>query len=172
MTTNYEFKIRLCLNLFFSNTTEIDFIDISNFNYFNVVLKSWFFITKNDIQQTIKRCKSNNASKFNDIFNRIFKIFVDKLISHLMNLFWTCATLNYHSRCFRETHIITLKKSKKKELHERQNVQIDRFFKHFWQSSKVNDRATYQRFNEDSWFSFRQLYENIEFLLTDERINF
>jgi hypothetical protein len=66
-----------------------------------------------------------------------------------MNLFQACVALNYHFRCFSETHIIVLKKSKKK-LHERQNVQIDRFFKHFRQSSEVNDRATYQRFNENS----------------------
>jgi hypothetical protein len=114
MTTNFKFKIQFLSNLFFSSTIEIDFIDMSNFNYFNVVLKSSLFITKNEIRQTIKRCKSNNASKFNDIFNRIFKIFVDKLMSHLMNLFRVCIALNYHSRCFREIHIIILKKSRKK----------------------------------------------------------
>ncbi len=87
---------------------------MSNFNYFNVVLKSSSLITKNEIRQTIKRCRSNNASKFDDIFNRIFKILVDKLMSHLMNLFRVCAALNYHSRCFREIHIIVLKRSKKR----------------------------------------------------------
>jgi competence CoiA-like predicted nuclease len=73
-----------------------------------------FSSTKNEIRQTIKRCKLNNASKFDDIFNRIFKIFVNKLMSHLINLFQVCAALNYHSRCFRETHIIALKKLDKK----------------------------------------------------------
>jgi hypothetical protein len=34
-------------------------------------------------------------------------------------------------------------KVEEKELHERQSVQIDCFFKHFRQSSKINDRATY-----------------------------
>ncbi len=114
MTTNFEFKIRFLSNLFFLNTIEIDFIDISNFNYFNVVLKSSFFITKNENQQINKRCKSNNASKFDDILTRIFNIFVDKLMSHLMSLFCVCVALNYHSRRFREIHIIILKKSKKK----------------------------------------------------------
>jgi hypothetical protein len=87
---------------------------MSNFNYFNVVLKSSFLIMKNEIRQTIKRCKSNNASKLNNILNRIFKILVNKLMTHLMNLFRVCVALNYHSRCFREIHIIALKKSKKK----------------------------------------------------------
>ncbi len=114
VTTNFEFKIRFLSNLFFSDTTEIDLIDMSNFNYFNVVLKSSLLITKDEIRQTIKRCKSNNASESDDILNRIFKILVDKLMSHLMNLFRVCVALSYHSRCFREIHIIILKKSRKK----------------------------------------------------------
>jgi hypothetical protein len=114
MKTNFEFKIRFLWNFFFLNMIEINFINMSNFNYFNVILKSSFFITKNEIWQTIKWCKSNNASKFDDILNRIFKIFVDKLMSHFINLFRVYVTLNYHSRDFHEIHIITLKKSRKK----------------------------------------------------------
>ncbi len=87
---------------------------MSSFKCFNVVLQSSFLIMKNEIRQTIKRCKSNNASKSNDIFNRIFKILVNKLMTHLMNLFRICVALNYHSRCFRKIHIIILKKSRKK----------------------------------------------------------
>jgi hypothetical protein len=82
MTTNFEFKIRFLSNFFFSDTIEINLIDKSNFNYFNVILKSFFLIIKNEIRQTIKQCKSNNALKSNDIFNRIFKIFVNKLMTH------------------------------------------------------------------------------------------
>jgi hypothetical protein len=93
---------------------EINFIDMSNLNYFNVVLKSSFFIMKNEIWQKIKWCKSNNALKLNDIFNRILKIYDDKLMTHLMSLFRVCVALKYHSRCFRKIHIIILKKSKKK----------------------------------------------------------
>jgi hypothetical protein len=111
---DFEFKTRLLSDLFFSDTIEIDFNDLSNFNYLNVVVKLSFLIMKNEIRQTIKRCKSNNASKFDDILNRIFKTFIDKLMSHLMSLFRACAALNYHSRCFRETHIIVLKKLEKK----------------------------------------------------------
>jgi uncharacterized membrane-anchored protein len=114
MTTNFEFKTEFLSNLFFSDTIEIDLIDISNFSYFNVVLKSSFLITKDEIRQAIKRCKLNNASESDDILNLILKIFVDKLMSHLMSLFRVCATLSYHSRCFREIHIIALKKSRKK----------------------------------------------------------
>jgi hypothetical protein len=114
ITIDFEFKIRLFSNLFFFDTIEINLSDLSNFNYLNVVVKSSFFIMKNEIRQTIKRCKSNNASKFDDILNRILKTFIDKLMSHLMSLFRACAALNYHSRCFRETHTIVLKKLEKK----------------------------------------------------------
>jgi hypothetical protein len=70
---NFEFKTRMLSKFFFSNTIEIDFIDMSNYNYFNLVSKSISFISKNEIKQTIKKCKFDNASKSNDIFNRIFK---------------------------------------------------------------------------------------------------
>jgi hypothetical protein len=106
---------RVCYqNFFFSNTIEIDFIDMSSYNYFNFVSKSIFFISKNEIKQTIKKCKSDNTSKSNDILNHILKMLVNKLMSHLVNLFRVCAKLNYHFRCFRETHIIILKKLEKK----------------------------------------------------------
>ncbi len=87
---------------------------MSSYNYSNLVSKSIFLISKNEIKQTIKRCKSDSASKSNDIFNRVLKMLVNKLMSHLVSLFQVCAELNYHLRCFRQTHIIILKKSKKK----------------------------------------------------------
>jgi hypothetical protein len=111
---NFEFKTRILSEFFFSNTIEIDFIDMSSYNCFNFVSKSISFISKNEIKQTIKKCKSENASKSNDIFNRIFKMLVNKLMSQLMNLFRVYAKLNYHFRCFREIHIIILKKLEKK----------------------------------------------------------
>jgi DNA integrity scanning protein DisA with diadenylate cyclase activity len=52
--------------------------------------------------------------KINDIFNRIFKILVNKLMTHLINLFQVYVVLNYHLRCFHNIYIIILKKSKKK----------------------------------------------------------
>jgi hypothetical protein len=114
IATDFEFKIRFLSDLFFSDTIEIDLSDLSNFSYLNAVMKSSFFIMKNEIRLTIKRCKSNNASKLDDILNRILKTFIDKLMSHLVSLFRACATLSYHSRCFRETHTIVLKKLEKK----------------------------------------------------------
>ncbi len=114
ITTDFEFKTRFLSDLFFSDTIEIDLSDLSNFSYLNVVVKSSFLIMKNEIRQAIRRCKSNSASEFDDILNRILKTLIDKLMSHLVSLFRACAALNYHPRCFREAHTIALKKLEKK----------------------------------------------------------
>ncbi len=88
--------------------------DISTYSYSNAVNEMSELIDENEIRRTIKRCKSDNASRSNDIPNRVLKVLVNKLISHFLSLFRVCVELNYHSLCFRETHIIALKKSKKK----------------------------------------------------------
>jgi hypothetical protein len=111
---DFDIKTRLLLELFFSNTINANLSDISKYNYSDAVEETIELIEKNEIKKAIKRCKSNNASKSNDISNRILKILINKLISHLLNLFRVCAKQNYHSLCFKEAHIIILKKSNKK----------------------------------------------------------
>jgi hypothetical protein len=58
VTTNFEFKIRFLSNFFFSDTIEIDFIDMSSFNYFNVVSKSSFLMQKMKFDK-----RSNDANR-------------------------------------------------------------------------------------------------------------
>jgi hypothetical protein len=111
---NFNFKTRFLIEFFFFDTTNTNLSDISTYSYSNAIEKTSELIDKNEIKRTIKRCKSNNASKSNDISNRVLKVLVNKLISHLLNLFRVCAKLSYHSLCFRKTHIIALKKSKKR----------------------------------------------------------
>jgi hypothetical protein len=98
---------------FFSNTTKTNFNDLQTFNYRVLVEKSKTSIQENEIKQVIKRCKSNNASEFDDILNRILKIFCTKIMFSLINLFRACVKLNYHFLCFRIAHIIILKKLNK-----------------------------------------------------------
>ncbi len=43
----------------------------------------------------------------------MFKILIKKLMFTLIKLFKVCAEQNYHSRCFKKTHIIFLKKLNK-----------------------------------------------------------
>jgi hypothetical protein len=73
VTTNFEFKIRLLSNLFLSSTIEIDLIDMSNFNYFNVVLKSSFLIMKNEFDKRlndVNRTTRQNQMTFSIAFSK------------------------------------------------------------------------------------------------------
>jgi predicted RNA binding protein with dsRBD fold (UPF0201 family) len=111
---DFNFKTKLLIELFFFDTINANLSDISTYNYSNAVNEMFELINENEIKKAIKRCKSDNASRSNDISNRVLKILVNKLISHFRNLFQVCVELSYHSLCFRKTHIIALKKSKKK----------------------------------------------------------
>jgi predicted cation transporter len=82
-------------------------------HYFNVVIKTHEIIIEAEILQMMKKYKLDNVSKSNDISNRILKLLINKLMSTLLSLFRVYATLSYNSRCFREAHIIALKKSNK-----------------------------------------------------------
>ncbi len=106
-------KTRFLIKLFFLYD-ECEFkrhIDVQLFkrNRRNVWINRWKWDKK-----TIKWCKSNNTSKSNDILNRVLKILVNKFISYFLEFFQVYEKLNYHSLCFKKTHIIILKKSKKK----------------------------------------------------------
>ncbi len=104
-----------CYRNFFLNVIDADFSNTLSYNYSNVVFESKFLIIKNEIRKTIREYKLNNVSNCDNIFNRIFKTFIEKSMLHLVRFFQICATLNYHSRCFREIHMITLKKFEKKD---------------------------------------------------------
>jgi hypothetical protein len=106
-------KIDILFKQFFSNIKQIDLSDTLRYRYSNVVAKTHEKIIENKISQIIKKCKSNNVSKSNDILNRIFKLLINKFISTLLRFFRVCAKQKYHFRCFRKTHIIALKKFNK-----------------------------------------------------------
>jgi hypothetical protein len=111
---NFDIKTKLLFEFFFSSTINADLSDISTYNYFDAIEEMIELIKKNEIKKTIKRCKSNNVSRSDDISSRILKIILNKLISHLLSLFRICAKQNYHSFCFKKAHSIALKKSSKK----------------------------------------------------------
>jgi hypothetical protein len=114
MITNFEFKIWFLSKFFFQtrsrlilSTYRILIISTSFWNRHFLSRNMKFDKRLNDVNQIIRQ-------KLNNIFNRIFKIFMNKLMTHLINLFQVCVALNYHLRCFRKIHIIILKKSRKK----------------------------------------------------------
>jgi hypothetical protein len=91
---DFDIKARFLIEFFFSSTTNADLDDISTYIYSNAVDETSELIDENEIKRAIKRCKSDNASKSDDISNRVLKILVNKLISHFLNLFRVCAKLN------------------------------------------------------------------------------
>jgi hypothetical protein len=110
---NFDEKTNMLIKQFFSNTRQIDLNDTHAYRYSDVVFESKKVISEDEIRQTIKRSKSNNASKSDEIFNKVLKLLMKKLMFTLMSLFKICAEQNYHSRCFKKTHTIFLKKSNK-----------------------------------------------------------
>ncbi len=111
---DFSFKIEMLHQHFFLNTTKTNLNDLQEFNYRVFVEKSIINIQENEIMQIIKRCKSNNASEFDDISNKILKILCAKIMLSLISLFRACVELNYYFLCFRITHIIIFKKLNKK----------------------------------------------------------
>jgi predicted RNA binding protein with dsRBD fold (UPF0201 family) len=112
-TIEFENKIDILFTQFFLSTKHADLNDTLKYCYLSAVIKTHENIIEEKILQTIKKCKLDNASKSNDISNKVLKLLINKFMSTLLRLFRVCATLNYHFRCFRETHIIALKKSNK-----------------------------------------------------------
>jgi hypothetical protein len=86
---------------------------MTSFNYRDVVMKTTFLISKNEIRRIIKNCKFDNILNSNEISNRILKISIKKLFSLLTNLFQARVEHNYHLLCFRKVNIIILKKLNK-----------------------------------------------------------
>ncbi len=111
--SNFDEKTNMLIKQFFSNTKQVDLSDTHAYRYFDVVFESKKVISKDEIRQTIKKSKSDSASKSDEIFNKMLKLLMKKLMFTLMSLFKICAEQNYHSRCFRKTHTIFLKKSNK-----------------------------------------------------------
>jgi hypothetical protein len=111
---DFSFKIEMLHHHFFSDTAKTNFINMQTFNYRVFVEKSKINIQKNEIKQVIKRCKSNNASKFDDILNKILKILFTEIMLSLINQFQAYIKLNYHFLCFRIARIIVFKKFNKK----------------------------------------------------------
>ncbi len=112
-TIEFEDKIDMLFTQFFSCTKHAVLNDTLKYRYLSVMIKTHENIIKEKILQTIKKCKFDNVLRSNDISNKVLKLLINKLMSTLLRLFRVYATLNYHFRCFREAHIIALKKFNK-----------------------------------------------------------
>ncbi len=88
---NFNEKTNMLIKQYFSSTRYIDLNDTFAYRYFSVVFESKKIISKDEIRRTIKKSKSNNASKSNEIFNKMLKLLIKKLMFTLINLFKVCA---------------------------------------------------------------------------------
>ena len=108
----FDEKIEVLKNVFFSSFLFANLSDIINYNY-SISKKCLMIITEIEIKQTISRFRVDKTSNSNEILKKILKTCFETLIIMLILLFQICVIIAYHSRVFRMTHIITLKKSKK-----------------------------------------------------------
>ncbi len=67
------------------------------------------------MKQTIRWVKADKASDASDISNRALQANLAELISVLTSLFNACVTHKYHSKQFKKTQTIVLRKSKKSD---------------------------------------------------------
>ena len=98
--------------VFFSSSLSVDLSNLQRYIYSthtNCLMK----IVEKEIVATLSRSRLDKTSESNDITNRILKTCIESLTKLLTSLFQTCVFLKYHSRAFRKTHIITLKKMRR-----------------------------------------------------------
>ena len=81
-------------------------------------------ITKKEIRKAIFRSKLDKASEIDDLSNRFLRLVTEKLLSKFRHLFQTYVDVNYHSKKFRKTNIIVLRKSKKKNYFESKSYRL------------------------------------------------
>ncbi len=74
IASNFDEKTNMLIEQFFSSTKQVDLSDTLAYRYFNVVFESKRIISEDEIRQTIKRSKSDNASKSNEILNKMLKL--------------------------------------------------------------------------------------------------
>ena len=101
-------------NSFFSSALNVDLSDINNFTYAKS-LKLTKIINKEEINKAIAKLKTNKTFKTNQIFNRMLKTLRETMTKKLIFIFQIYINVEYHSKSFRETKIIMLKKIKKSD---------------------------------------------------------
>ena len=101
-----------CLKeFFFSSFTKVNIDDIAEAAYFEKL--EFSHITDEEIHQTVFNASSNKSSKKNEILNRILKTILSHIAFALNWIFNTNLTLKYCFKHFRESIIISLRKSDK-----------------------------------------------------------
>ncbi len=114
MTTTFEKKIEILREKFFPSSSQANVNDIAE-SFISLTVSFNSRITEDEVKQTIRWVKADKASNTSNILNRVLQVSLAELISVLTSLFNACVTHKYHSKQFKKTQTIILRKSKKSD---------------------------------------------------------
>jgi len=114
MTTTFEEKIEILRGKFFFLPSQANVSDIAE-SFISLTVSFNSRITEDEVKQIIRRVKADKASSASDISNRALQVSLAELISVLTSLFNACVTHKYHSKQFKKTQTIVLRKLKKSD---------------------------------------------------------
>jgi hypothetical protein len=106
-------KKRKCSKMsFFRRRRRLSSMTFRDF-YFRFI-ECFFNITKRKMLKIIKPIVLNKISNFDEIINKLFKIYVFIMMQLFISLFVVYIQQTYYSKTFKKINIITLKKINKK----------------------------------------------------------
>jgi len=114
MIMMFEKKIEILREKFFFSPSQANVNDIAE-SFISLTVSFNSCITEDEVKQTIRRVKADKASSTSDISNRALQANLAELISVLTSLFNACIIHKYHSKQFKKTQTIVLRKSKKSD---------------------------------------------------------
>ncbi len=123
MITMFEKKIKILQEKFFFSSSQVNISDITE-SFISLTVSFNSRITENEVKQTIRWVKANKASSASDISNKALQASLAELISVLTSLFNACITHKYHSKQFKKTQTIVLRKLKKSDYIDSKTYQL------------------------------------------------
>ncbi len=114
MTTTFEKKIKILRRKFFPSSSQANVNNIAE-SFISLTVSFNSRITEDEVKQTIRWVKADKALNASDISNRALQASLAELISVLTSLFNACVIHKYHSKQFKKTQTIVLRKSKKSD---------------------------------------------------------
>ncbi len=114
MITTFKEKIEILREKFFFSSSQANVNDIAE-SFISLTVSFNSRITEDEVKQIIRRVKADKASSASDISNRVLQASLAELISVLTSLFNACIIHKYHSKQFKKTQTIVLRKSKKSD---------------------------------------------------------
>jgi len=114
MTTTFEEKTEILRGKFFPSPSQANVSDIAE-SFIPLAVSFNSRITEDEVKQAIRRVKADKASSASGISNRALQASLAELTSVLTSLFNAYVTHKYHSKQFKKTQTIVLRKSKKSD---------------------------------------------------------